>query len=155
MRLTDAVRGFGDAGRSATTNGAPGADAQAVLNVPVIADRLAIRLVADSASEGGYIDKPLLGRTDVNRTRIAGGRAAVKADLGGGWSIEAVGIGQRIRGADSQYADREGPPLTRSAPVTEGFSADFGQAQLILSGGGAGAFPLQQRRHGARPDGAL
>jgi len=121
-------------GGSATTNGAPGVDAQAVLNVPVIADRLAIRLVVDSASEGGYIDKPLLGRTDVNRTRIAGGRAAVKADLGGGWSIEAVGIGQRIRGADSQYADREGPPLTRSAPVTEGFSADFGQAQLILSG---------------------
>jgi outer membrane receptor protein involved in Fe transport len=121
-------------GGSATTNGAPGADAQAVLNLPVIADRLAIRLVADSASEGGYIDKPLLGRTDVNRTRIAGGRAAVKADLGGGWSIEAVGIGQHIRGADSQYADRDGPPLTRSAPVTEGFSADFGQAQLILSG---------------------
>ncbi|OMJ32054.1 TonB-dependent receptor [Sphingomonas sp. Sph1(2015)] len=121
-------------GGSATTNGAPGADAQAVLNLPVIADRLAIRLVADSASEGGYIDKPLLGCTDVNRTRIAGGRAAVKADLGGGWSIEAVGIGQHIRGADSQYADRDGPPLTRSAPVTEGFSADFGQAQLILSG---------------------
>ena len=121
-------------GGSATTSGAPGADAQAVLNLPVIAGRLAIRLVADSASEGGYIDKPLLGRTDVNRTRIAGGRAAVKADLGGGWSVEAVGIGQRIRGADSQYADRDGPPLTRSAPVTEGFSADFGQAQLILSG---------------------
>jgi iron complex outermembrane recepter protein len=121
-------------GGSATTNGAPGVDAQAVLNLPVIADRVAIRLVADSASEGGYIDKPLLGRTDVNRTRIFGGRAAVKADLGGGWSVEAVGIGQRIRGADSQYADRDGPPLTRSAPVTEGFSADFGQAQLILSG---------------------
>lgn len=121
-------------GGSATTSGAPGADAQAVLNLPVIADRLAIRLVADSASEGGYINKPLLGRSDVNRTRIAGGRAAVKADLGGGWSVEAVGIGQRIRGADSQYADRDGPPLTRSAPVTEGFSADFGQAQLILSG---------------------
>lgn len=131
-------------GGSATTSGAPGADAQAVLNLPVIADRLAIRLVADSASEGGYIDKPLLGRTDVNRTRIAGGRAAVRADLGGGWSVEAVGIGQRIRGADSQYADRDGPPLTRSAPVTEGFSADFGQAQLILSGRvGAGPFPLQ------------
>ena len=132
----DPTRAGGSAmlGGSATTNGAPGADAQAVLNLPVIADRVAIRLVADSASEGGYIDKPLLGRTDVNRTRIFGGRAAVKADLGGGWSVEAVGIGQRIRGADSQYADRDGPPLTRSAPVTEGFSADFGQAQLILSG---------------------
>ena len=121
-------------GGSATTNGSPGADGQAVLNLPLIADRLAVRLVADSASEGGYIDKPLLGRTDVNRTRITGGRAAIRADLGGGWSVEAIGIGQRIRGADSQYADRDGPPLTRSAPVTEGFSADFGQAQLVLSG---------------------
>lgn len=132
----DATRTSGSAslGGSATTNGAPGADAQAVLNIPVIADLLAIRLVADRASEGGYIDKPLLGRTDVNRTRITGGRAAIKGELGGGWSIEAIGIGQRIRGADSQYADRDGPPLTRSAPVTEGFSADFGQAQLILSG---------------------
>ncbi len=121
-------------GGSATTHGAPGVDGQAVLNLPLIADRLAVRLVADSASEGGYIDKPLLGRTDVNRTRITGGRAAIRADLGGGWSVEAIGIGQRIRGDDSQYADRDGPPLTRSAPVTEGFSADFGQAQFILSG---------------------
>jgi iron complex outermembrane receptor protein len=132
----DATRAGGSVmlGGSATTDGAPGVDAQAVLNVPIIADRLAIRLVADSASEGGYIDKPLLGRTDVNRTRIAGGRAALKADLGGGWTIEAIGIGQRIRGADSQYADRDGPPLTRSSPVTEGFSSDFGQAQLVVSG---------------------
>ena len=121
-------------GGSATTNGSPGVDGQAVLNLPLVTDRLAVRLVADSASEGGYIDKPLLGRTDVNRTRITGGRAAIRADLSGGWSVEAIGIGQRIRGDDSQYADRDGPPLTRSAPVTEGFSADFGQAQLVLSG---------------------
>jgi len=121
-------------GGSATTGGASGGDAQAVLNLPIIVDRLAVRLVGDTASEGGYIDKPLLNRTDVNRTRIIGGRAALKGELGGEWSIEAIGIGQRIRGADSQYADRGGPPLTRSAPVTEGFSADFGQAQLIVSG---------------------
>ncbi len=132
----DATRAGGSVmlGGSATTDGAPGVDAQAVLNVPIIDDRLAIRLVADSASEGGYIDKPLLGRTDVNRTRIAGGRAALKADLGGGWTAEVIGIGQRIRGADSQYADRDGRPLTRLSPVTEGFSADFGQAQLVVSG---------------------
>ncbi|WP_309696054.1 TonB-dependent receptor domain-containing protein [Sphingomonas sp. SORGH_AS_0870] len=132
----DATRAGGSVmlGGSATARGAPGVDAQAVLNMPVIADRLAIRIVADTASEGGYIDKPLLGRTDVNRTRIEGGRAAARLDLGGGWSVEAIGIGQRIRGADSQYADRDGPPLTRAAPVAEGFSADFGQAQLVLSG---------------------
>ncbi len=121
-------------GGSATTHGAPGADTQLVANVPVVLDRLAIRVVANASSEGGYIDKPLLGRTDVNRTRIEGGRAAAHLDIAAGWSVDLIGIGQRIRGADSQYADRDGRPLSRSAPVTEGFSADFGQGQLVLSG---------------------
>ncbi len=121
-------------GGSATTHGAPGADTQLVANLPVVLDRLGIRVVANASSEGGYIDKPLLGRTDVNRTRIEGGRAAAHLDITAGWSVDLIGIGQRIRGADSQYADRDGRPLSRSAPVTEGFSANFGQGQIVLSG---------------------
>ncbi len=143
-------------GGSATTNGAPGAGCAGGAQPPLIADRLAIRLVADSASEGGYIDKPLLGRTDVNRTRIAGGRAAVKADLGGGWSVEAVGIGQRIRGADSQICGSRRPaahPLrARDRRLFRRFRT--GPADPVRPGR-AGPFPLQQRDHGARPDGAL
>ena len=152
-------------GGSATTHGAPGADAQWVANLPVVADRLAIRIVANAASEGGYIDKPLLGRTDVNRTRIAGGRAAAHLDVAPGWSVELIGIGQRIRGADSQYADRDGRPLDRSAPVTEGFSADFGQAQVVLAGAfgavrfrstsGITAHDLMERYDATAPDGPV
>ncbi|WP_380926968.1 TonB-dependent receptor [Sphingomonas arantia] len=152
-------------GASATQNGAPGADVQAVLNVPLVTDRLAVRIVADAASEGGYIDKPLLDRTDVNRTRIAGGRATALLDLGADWSVALVGIGQRIRGEDSQYADRDGVPLTRSAPVTEGFSADFLQAQLVLSGAfgdvrfrstsGVTAHDLMERYDATPPDGPV
>lgn len=121
-------------GASATTHGQPGLDTQAMLNMPLVRDRLAIRVVANAATEGGYIDKPLLGRTDVNRTRIEGGRATLHLDLGSAWTAELIGIGQRIRGADSQYADRSGPPLSRSATVTEGFRADYGQGQLVLAG---------------------
>lgn len=121
-------------GGATTAHGSVGGDAHAVLNVPVVSDRLAVRIVADGESEGGYIDKPLLNRADVNRTRILGGRATARLDLGAGWTIDITGIGQRIRGADSQYTDRDGPPLTRYAPVTEGFEANFGQAQLVLSG---------------------
>ncbi|SEN11162.1 Outer membrane receptor proteins, mostly Fe transport [Sphingomonas gellani] len=149
-------------GGSATQHGAPGADTQLVANMPVIRDRLAIRIVANAASEGGYIDKPLLDRTDVNRTRIEGGRVAAHLDLASGWSAELIGIGQRIRGADSQYADRDGRPLTRSAPVTEGFSADFGQAQLVLAGAfgdvrfrstsGVTAHDLMERYDATAPD---
>jgi iron complex outermembrane receptor protein len=121
-------------GGSTTAHGAPGADTQLVANVPLVADRLAIRIVANAASEGGYIDKPLLDRTDVNRTRIKGGRAAAHLDLAPGLSVELIAIGQRIRGDDSQYADRDGRPLSRSAPVTEGFAADFTQLQLVIDG---------------------
>jgi len=121
-------------GSSATEHGQPGLDTQAVLNAPIVTDRLAVRLVANAASEGGYIDKPLLGRTDVNQTRIWGGRATAHLALGPDWNAELVGIGQRIRGADSQYADRSGPPLSRLAAVTEGFRSDYGQMQTILSG---------------------
>jgi len=121
-------------GGSTTAHGAPGADTQVVANLPLVADRFAIRIVANAATEGGYIDKPLLDRTDVNRTQIEGGRAATHLDLAPGWSVGLIGIAQRIRGDDSQYADRDGRPLTRSAPVTEGFAADFRQLQFVIDG---------------------
>lgn len=131
--LTDASAAI-SAGASATAHGAPGLDGHAVANVPLLADRLGLRLVADVASEGGYIDKPAIGRIDVNRTRIEGGRATLRIAPAPDWTVDVVGLGQRIRSADSQYADRGGPPLTRSAPVVEGATADFAQAQLVVSG---------------------
>ncbi|MEH3121588.1 MAG: TonB-dependent receptor [Sphingomonas phyllosphaerae] len=121
-------------GGALTGHGAASADAEAMLNLPLVGDRLGIRLVGTAASEGGYIDKPLLSRTDVNRTRIHGGRAAALLRLGDGWTAELIGVGQRIRGEDSQYADRDAPSLTRNAAVTEGFGADFVQGQFVLSG---------------------
>ncbi|UIJ46842.1 TonB-dependent receptor [Sphingomonas cannabina] len=130
----DTVSGSIAFGGSATWHGAPGADASAVLNVPIEEGRLGLRLVADVASEGGYIDKPLLDRKDVNRTRISGGRAALRFDAGGGWTVDLIGLGQRTRGEDSQYADRDGPPLTRAARTEEGFDADYAQGQVVVAG---------------------
>lgn len=130
----DRTSGSVIAGASATTHGAPGWDMQGVLNLPVIEGKLGIRVVATAVEEGGYIDKPAMGRNDVNRTRIQGGRATAHLDLGSGWSAELIGIGQRIRGADSQYVDRDAKSLTRLAPVTEGFEADFLQGQFVVNG---------------------
>jgi outer membrane receptor protein involved in Fe transport len=78
----DRVAGSAVVGASATAHGDPGRDAQGVLNLPLVTDRLGLRVVATNALEGGYIDKPLLGRRDVNRTRIAGGRATLHLALG-------------------------------------------------------------------------
>ena len=152
-------------GGSLSDHGTSSGDAQLVANVPVISDRVAIRLVGNVATEGGYIDKPKLGETNVNRTRIVGGRATVGIDLGAGWNAELIGLGQRIRGADGQYADRPGPPLTSSAAVVEGFGADFRQGQFVLDGtiGGAHfrsstgitAHDLMERYDATVPDGPI
>ena len=120
-------------GAAATWHGDPGGDATAVVNLP-LGPGAALRIVADAATEGGYIDKPLLGRRDVNRTDIAAGRATLRVDLGGGWHADLIGLGQTIHGRDSQYADRDGRALTRSALTDEGFRADYLHGQIALHG---------------------
>jgi outer membrane receptor protein involved in Fe transport len=116
-----------------TQHGAPGADAAGMLNLPIGDGRGALRLVGYGVSEGGYIDNPVRGEKDINRTRIGGGRAALRLDAGDGWTVDLGGIGQWTHGADSQYADRDGPPLTRSSPVDQGFSASYTLGQVVVS----------------------
>ncbi len=120
-------------GLATTWHGDPGGDIGATLNVP-LGDRLALRVVGYGVSEGGYIDNPVLGHNDVNRTHIAGGRATARVDLGGDWTVDLGGVGQRTRGDDSQYADRDAPPLIRSSGIRQGFSADYLLGQVVIAG---------------------
>ena len=129
-------RGFEGAaslGASAIQHGDLGADAAGMVNVPVIQDRLGLRLVAYGETEGGYIDDLQRGRDDVNRTRTLGGRISVRAVSGNGWTIDLGATGQRIRGADAQFADRGAPPLTRRSAVDQGFSNEYLLGDLVVS----------------------
>ena len=125
----------GMVGGSVTQHGAPGADANATFNLPLAAENAAMRVTLDAVTLGGYIDKPLLGRKNVNRTDILGGRAIARLEFAPGWKLDLVGLGQATRAADSQYADRAGPPLSRAARVQEGADADYLQGQFVVSGG--------------------
>ncbi|WP_404480749.1 TonB-dependent receptor [Novosphingobium sp. BL-52-GroH] len=121
-------------GGSVTQDGSPGGDAAATINVP-LSEGLAFRANADAATLGGYIDKPRLGRDDVNRTRILGGRAALRAEIAPGWTVDLIGLGQSTHARDSQYATRGAePPLSSDAPVQEGSDADYAMGQLVISG---------------------
>lgn len=121
-------------GGSATEHGALGADASLTANLPLIGDRSAVRFTVNAERQGGYIDKPLLEQRDVNRTDIYSGRGMARFEVGYDWTVDLIGVGQRTDGRDSQYADRDGPPLSRAALVTEGFEADFEQAQFVVTG---------------------
>lgn len=121
-------------GASVIAGGEPGGDLHAAINLPVAGEAATLRLTLDAATLGGYIDKPAIGRRDVNRTEILGGRAALRVAIAPDWQADVILLGQDTRSADSQYADRAGRRLTSSAAVTEGSAAQYGQAQLVVTG---------------------
>jgi outer membrane receptor protein involved in Fe transport len=104
-----------------------------MLNLPLTRDRLALRVVGYAESEGGYIDDLERELDNVNRTRTVGGRVALRASIGSGWQVDLGLAGQRIRGEDSQFADRDTPPLTRRSYVDQNFGSDYLLAHAAAS----------------------
>jgi outer membrane receptor protein involved in Fe transport len=153
-------------GASLIARGEPGSDVHATLNLPLAGETATLRLNFDAATLGGYIEKPLIGRRNVNRTDVLGARAAIRVDLAPDWTADLIVLGQDTRARDSQYADRAAVrgALESSARVPEGSSAQYGQAQMVLSGRigavhfksstGIGAQDLTERYDATAPGGA-
>ena len=125
--------GSGSVGVAATQGGATSTDAAAMLNVPVIEERLAIRAVGYRAVNGGYIDNPLLGRKNINRTLISGGRLGVRFLPGDAWTIDVGGVLQNIDSRDGQYTLRGEPDLTRRTAIAQPFDNDYRLADLGIA----------------------
>lgn len=113
------------AGLSATQHGDPGGDLSATLNVPIVAETLALRVVGYGVQEGGYIDDASRGKTDVNRTRTFGGRAALRFAPDADWTIDINGVYQHIDGDDAQYASRSVGRLQRASSVAQPYFSDY------------------------------
>lgn len=120
-------------GVSVTQHGAPGVDLGGLVNLPVLGDRVALRLVGYGVSDGGYIDDPQRGKRDINRTRTVGGRAVLRFDAGDQWTVDLGGTLQHIRGDDSQYADRDAPPLTHRSAIAQSFTADYRLGEIVVA----------------------
>ncbi|HEX2813492.1 MAG TPA: TonB-dependent receptor [Sphingopyxis sp.] len=120
------------AGVSATQHGDPGGDIAGIVNVPVGDGGSAVRLLGYMLTDGGYIDNPLLGKNDVNRTHIWGGRAAARIEAGDNWTIDLSGVYQAITSDDAQYADKDAPPLTRSSLVEQNARTRYGLGTIVI-----------------------
>lgn len=129
----DGIAGSVRAGASLTEHGAPGADVSGTLNLPIVADRLGLRIAAYAARDGGYIDDILRGEEDVNEVDTWGGRAGLRLANPDGWTVDLGATYQRIRGEDGQFADRDAPPLARRSPVDQPFSSDYLLADLVVA----------------------
>ena len=121
------------AGVSATRHGDPSGDIGGLVNLPIAGDRVALRAVGYGIGEGGYIDDKWRQKKDINRTRIVGGRAALRIDAGDGWTVDLGGVFQDNHGRDSQYADRDQPPLTRASRTPGGFDAEYALGELVVA----------------------
>jgi outer membrane receptor protein involved in Fe transport len=137
LRVLPAVPQLQDLQASASTSiaytahGDASADISATVNIPLIEGRLAVRAVGYGIRDGGFIDDALRNRDDVNRTEISGGRIALRAEPGSGWTIDLGGTYQSIVSQDSQYADRNAARLTRASAVAEGSSNEYVLGQFI------------------------
>ncbi|KMS58418.1 TonB-dependent receptor domain-containing protein [Sphingobium cupriresistens] len=113
------------AGLSATQHGDPGGDISATLNLPIVSEKLALRVVGYGVQDGGYIDDVNRGKDDVNRTRTYGGRAALRFAPDADWTIDLNGVYQHIDGDDAQYATRSVGRLQRASAVAQPYQSDY------------------------------
>ncbi|WP_340264113.1 TonB-dependent receptor [Sphingobium mellinum] len=125
-----ALGGQASMGISATAHGAPGGDLAATLNVPIVPEKLALRIVGYGVQDGGYINDVERKLDDVNRTRTYGGRAALRYAPDEDWTIDLTGLYQRIKGDDAQYASKQVGRLARASSVAQPYAADYALANF-------------------------
>lgn len=130
--LLDRIEGAAWAGVEAVTHGEIGYDGGAVINLPIIEDRLAIRAVGFGSIENGYIDDLGRGLNDVNDVESFGGRLAARFENGEGLTVDASLVGQRIDGADGQYSERGLGELARSSTMAQPYRNDFFLTDVVL-----------------------
>ncbi|CAN5786559.1 hypothetical protein BH11PSE6_BH11PSE6_02650 [soil metagenome] len=119
-------------GAQAVQHGQPGVDGGVNFNVPIVDDRLAFRALAFGSIDGGYIDDTGRGLKNVNDVHTIGGRAALRFAPGNDWTIDLSGVGQRIDGADSQYAERGGDGLSRASNIAQPYRNDYWLGDLVV-----------------------
>ncbi len=119
------------AGGTANGIGRLGALGSAMINLPVIADGVGLRLVGYGELDPGWITTAT--RQTTNRSRVTGARGDLAIVPGPGWRIDLSGLAQRIRADDSQYVYERGK---RSRPYqqAEPHLTEIAHAAFKLSG---------------------
>ncbi len=123
----DVGGGFGEFGQ-------PSERASGVINLPLLHDRLAVRLVAYQENSGGFIKDPNAGPDATNQTTRAGGRASAEVNLGKGFVLTGMALDQQLRSDNSQYVTGTKGPYMRQTPVAEPHDNNLRDASLGLEG---------------------
>lgn len=103
------------AAAAVTEGGGPGGDAAMTVNRGLGQDA-ALRLSTYGRREGGFLSNPRTGGRHEDATDVLSARAAGRL-VRGGWTLDAVGLAQRIASDDAQTVSLAagGPTKTRAA----------------------------------------
>ena len=122
--------------RGWTQGGSPSTEVEGVLNVPIVADGLAVRLVGYHDVQGGYLDNENMRQANVDRTTRTGGRVSVLAKVSDNWTVTGTANFQRLATNDTQYIERPLGQYARANRVAETHRNRFGQAAIVVNGEG-------------------
>lgn len=124
------------AGISKTEAGGVGFDAAVVVNAPVVADRLGLRLTAFKSRDGGYVDNIVQGRADVNQAGIQGGRVDLLFEPTQALSIRISGFLQDTNSDGQATADYTTAGIEDAGELTQRrrYAEPFDQRFRLASG---------------------
>ncbi|MBY8824769.1 TonB-dependent receptor [Sphingomonas colocasiae] len=114
----DRFEGEVDGTVSGTRHGGASFRVNAMINLPVVSDRFAVRGVYYLRDEAGFIDNPLLGLKGINDEHTQGGRLSARLKLGAVTTLTASGMYQQTRsngrsGYDPLAGDLKFPSYVR------------------------------------------
>lgn len=87
--------------------GGTGYSGRGVINIPLVSDQLAFHASGFYRRDGGYIDNVngRIGRADINRSTVRGGRAVIAMKLGPDVRVDVSAIGQDTKTFGSNTVD--------------------------------------------------
>ncbi|MCJ2188680.1 TonB-dependent receptor [Novosphingobium beihaiensis] len=129
---------------SSVAHGDAGFQTQAMINVPLIDDKLAIRAVGSYKNQPGFIDNITLGRDDVNEQRTKSGRVMLRAKPTEDLTLDLMFMAQDQKGSINNYFLASGSykanfealqPLNDRTRIVSGTAAwDLGPVTATLVG---------------------
>ncbi len=138
----DYLSGHIQAGVSSTAHGGTGYITRAGLNLPVVSDKLALRVSAFQRRDAGYVDDPGQGRHDVNQGTAKGGRISALWNLNDQWTVQASALAQndtvdgtaRVDMQSGSYTPVFGPYAHERLPGTDTANVKLRVYDLRLDG---------------------
>jgi len=90
-------------GVSWTKGGERSHELEGYASLPLVKDRIGVRIAAYEDLQGGYLDDTNLRIANVDQTRRDGGRIALRVRFDDHWRLDALAATQHLRSNDTQY----------------------------------------------------